>query len=136
MKKLALVLLMFGLAVPCFAENSKVEVRGTVDDGDEIVSSSGLITKYFASGAVQVQTISLDSNSAFTALTVPSGAKAVLIDVISSDGIALKGVSGDVGISLDDTTPILIGLSADASNLTLGLQNRENNSNRVRVFWF
>ena len=135
MRKLALVLVMIGLAVPCFADNSKIELRGTIDDGDEVVSSSGLITKYFASGAVQQQTISLDSNS-YTAFTVPSGAKAILIDVISSDGIVLKGVTGDVGISLDDTTPILIGISADSSNLTLGLQNRENNSNRVKVYWF
>lgn len=123
---------MIGLAVPCFAENSKVEVRGTVDDGDEVVSSSGLITKYFSTGVVQVQTLSIDGNT-HTTITVPSGAKAVLIDVISSDGLQLKGVSTDRGISLDDTTPVLLPLSTDS---TIVINSLEANGNRIRLFWF
>ena len=135
MKKL-IVLVMLLVNTQVYAENSKIEVRGTVDDGEDIILSTGLITKYFASGAIQTSILSLDSNSAFTAATIPLGAKAVLIDVMSSDGIALKGVSADVGISLDDTCPILLPLTGDSTTLTFGFQNRESNSNRVRLFFF
>ena len=134
MKKLLVLVLML-VSVPCFAENSKIEVRGTVDDGDEIVSSSGLITKYFSSGTVQQQYVSLDSNS-FTAITIPRGAKAILIDVISADGLVLKSITGDSGVSLDDTTPLVIPFSADSSTMTIGIQNTENNSNRIKVYFW
>lgn len=135
MKRLSLVLVMIGLAtVPCFADNSKIELRGSADDGEDQIMSSGLITKYFASGAVQQQTISLDSNS-FTAITVPTGAKAIMIDVISSDGLILKGVTADTGISLDQTCPVLMPLTSDSS-IRIGIRNNENNSNRAKVYFF
>ena len=131
MKKLALVL-MFGLvAVPCLADNSKVELRATVDDGENIISSSGLITKYFPSGAVQQQYISIDGNTN-TTITVPTGAKAFLIDTMTADGIQLKGAAGDVGISLDNFTPILVPLSGDS---TVVINSLEKNGNRIKVYW-
>ena len=133
-KRMALVLLAILATVPCFADNSKIEIRGSADDGESQVMSSGLITKYFASGVIQQQTISLDSNS-FTALTIPTGAKAIMIDVISSDGLILKGVTADTGISLDKTCPVLMPLTSDSS-IRIGIRNNENNSNRAKVYFF
>lgn len=127
-------LVMMLVAVPCFADNSKIEVRGTADDGEDVTSSSGLITKYFPSGNVQQNTVSLTA-SAFTAISVPSGAKAVLIDVMSTDGIKLKGLTGDQGISLDDSTPVLLGLSTDGT-VTMGFQNMEPSNQQIKLFWF
>ena len=134
MKRL-LVLVMLLVSTQAFAENSKIEVRGTVDDGENIISASGLITKYFASGVVQQQYISLDGNT-FTAITVPTGAKALLIDMMSTDGVALKGVTGDIGISLDGFTPVLIPLSNDSTTMTIGILSRESNGNRIKLYWF
>src|SRR3990167_4835693 len=105
MKKL-IVLVMLLVSSQVYAENSKIEVRGTVDDGENVISSSGLLTKYFPSGVVQQQYISLDGG-VFTAITVPAGAKAVLIDMLSTAGVALQGVTGGVGLSLDKHAPVL-----------------------------
>ena len=136
MKKF-LVLVMILVSIPCYAENSKIEVRGSIDDGEDVISSTGLLTSYFSSGNVQQQTISLDSNTTFTNIVIPLGAKAILIDVMSSDGIKLKGASADVGISLDRTTPVLLPISRDGSvTTTIGIQNLENNSNKIRVFFY
>lgn len=134
MKKL-IVLVMILVSTQAFAENSKIEVRGTVDDGENVISSSGLLTKYFPSGVVQQQYLSLDSN-VFTAITVPTGAKAVLIDMMSTDGVALKGVTGDVGISLDNHAPVLLPLSNDSTTMTMGILSREANGNRIKLYWF
>ena len=116
------------------ADNSKVEVRGSVDDGTTTLETTGLITKYFTSGARQQQQISLTA-SAFTAITVPSGARAVIIDMLSADGIKLKGLTGDQGISLDSVVPIVLPLSGDGT-VTIGIQNLETTAQTIRVFWF
>lgn len=135
MRFIALVLVLIGLAVPCYAENSKIEVRGSIDDGSGTIQDSGLITKYFPSGVIQQQTVSLDS-STFTTITVPINAKALLIDMMSADGITLKGVTADVGISLDSTCPVLLPLSSDSSTMTLGIRNDERAGNKIRLYWF
>ena len=127
-----LVLALILIAVPCYADNSKIEVRGTVDDGENILSSSGLLTKYFPSGNVQQQFISLDGNTT-TTITVPSNAKAVLIDMMSTDGIQLRGAGGDVGISLDNHAPVLLPLSNDS---TIVIRSLEANGNRIKVYFF
>ena len=133
--KRILVLVMLLVSTQGYAENSKIEVRGTVDDGENIISASGLITKYFASGVVQQQYVSLDSNT-FTTITIPTGAKAVLIDMMSTDGVALKGVTGDVGISLDNHAPILLPLSNDSTTMTMGILSREGNGNKIKVYFY
>lgn len=134
MRKLLLLLLL--ITTPAWAvDNSKVEVRGSVNDETSNVLDSGLITKYFTSGARQQQTISLDSVT-YTNIAVPVGAKAVLIDVGTATGLQLKGVTGDVGISLDSTVPILIPISDDRTTTTLGIRNGNTTTRSVKVFWF
>lgn len=117
-----------------YADNSKIEIRGSADDGSSTNMSTGIITKYFTSGNVQQQTLSLTASS-FNNLTIPLGAKAVLIDVLSADRIILKGVTGDKGISLDRTVPILLPISNDVTT-TLGLTNNSSSAQTVKVYFF
>ena len=135
MKRL-IVFLIFGLSLIniAYAENSKIEIRGSIDDSESTLQDSGLITKYFTTGARQSQSVSLTGNS-FTNIVIPTGAKAILIDVVSSDGIKIKGVTGDTGISLDSTVPVMLGISSDGS-ATLGFQNMQSTAETVRVYFF
>lgn len=113
---------------------SKVEVRASITDETSNNTDSSMITKYFANGARQVQTVSCTA-SAFTNISVPSGAKAVLIDVGTSTDLALKGVTADTGISLDSTCPVLLPISDDPATTTLGILNRSGSAKTVKVFW-
>jgi len=114
---------------------SKIEVRGQVTDETTTNLDSGNITKYFATGSRQMQTVSLTA-SAFNNLTVPSGAKAVLIDVGTSHSLKLKGVTGDTGVSLDTACPVLLPISDDPATTTLGILNSHGSAQSVKVFWF
>jgi len=135
MKKISMVMASVLLSTYAYADNSKIELRGVVDDGNETVMSSGLITKYFTSGVRQQQTVSCTAG-AFTSITVPSGAKAILIDVGTSTDLALKGVTGDTGISLDSTCPVLLPISDDPATTTLGLLNRSGSAKTAKVYFF
>ena len=135
MKRL-IVFLIFGLSLIniAYAENSKIEIRGSIDDSESTLQDSGLITKYFTTGARQSQSVSLGA-SGFTAITVPSGSKAILVDVLTADGIKIKGVTGDQGISLDQTCPALLPLSTDGT-VSIGFQNMETAAQNIRVYFF
>ena len=134
MKKLIFIALLLFSTNVYAADSSKIEVRGSVDDGSTTVLDSGVITKYFGSGTRQQQSVSLTA-SAFTTISVPTGTKGVLIDVLTADGIKLKGVTADTGISLDSTFPVLIPLSTDGT-ATLGIQNMETAVQQIKLFWF
>lgn len=137
MKKSAVVIgiSLVVISSQCYASNlSKVETRISVNNGTTDVLSTGLITKYFATGATQEQTISLPATT-FTALTIPSGAKGIFIDVGSSTNMILKGVTGDKGISLDATCPVLCPLSLDGSS-TVGINNLSSSAQSVTVYYF
>ena len=116
------------------ATSGKIEVRGSTDDGTTTLTDSGLITKYFTNDVVQVQVVTATASS-FTNLTVPTNAKAVMIDVGSVRALKLKGVTGDVGISLDSTCPVVLPISRD-STVTLGIQNLTATSETVKVYFF
>lgn len=132
LKRLILALLL--ISAPAFAtEYSKVELRASVNDETATLQDTGTISKYFVRGARQQQAVSLTA-SAFTALTVPTGAKAMLVETTSLDGVKLKGVTGDTGISVDSTTPILVPVSDD--NTTIGFQNMNSTASQIRVYWF
>lgn len=134
MRKAILMLLL--LTTPAYAENTaKVEVRGESNNGTATVMATGIISKVFTQddAAIQQQTISATA-SAFTQFTVPTGAKAVLIDVGTSPGLRLKGVTGDNGISLDGNTPVLIGISDEGS--TIGIQNQQGTARNLKVYFF
>lgn len=135
MRKVLVLLLSLLISSQAYAvEKSKVQIQASIDDETSTLSNTGLITKYFNTGARQQQSVSLTA-SAFTGITIPTGAKAILIDVISADGIKLKGVTGDTGISLDSTVPVLLPISGDGS-ATIGIQNMETSAQTIRVFFF
>ena len=114
--------------------DGKIEIRGRSSNGTFTVMDTGIITKVFTEDATQQSIVTLTA-SAFTNVSVPSGAKAVLIDVGTNSGIKLKGVTGDTGISLDSTCPVLMPLSTDG-NTTMGFQNMKASSAQVRVYFF
>lgn len=132
MKKILLAAIL--LTTPAYAD-SKIEIRGSVITNDATVIDTSQITKYFATGKKQHQTVTATA-STFTAITVPTGSKAIIIDVGTTRGLKLKGVTGDTGISLDSTCPIVIPLSGEASVVTLGLQNQYATDASVDVYFF
>ena len=139
MKRYSLALIGLLLASSAWAtEYSKVEVRTSVDDGENTLQDSTLVTNYFTSGARQTQKVSLPA-ATFTALTWPASADGVMIIANQGNspvGLKLKGVTGDTGISLDSTFPIVLPLSSDAANINLGILNEKASADSVRVLWF
>lgn len=127
--------LLFSLVV--YADNSKIEVRGSVNDGTTTKQDSGLITKYFTTGVRQQQSVTCTASS-FTGITVPTGdgtkVKGIMIDMGTARGLQLKGVTADIGISLDSTFPTLIPFSGD--NNTIGITNNTAVSQSVTVYFF
>lgn len=113
------------------ANNSKIEVRGSQDNGTYDILDSGLLTSYFSAGVTQQQSITLTA-SIFTAITVPSGAKAVLITGLTGTA-TLKGVTGDTGILLGTNCPILIPLGTSPS---LGITETSGSNQTIQVFWY
>ena len=132
---LSLLMLVFFQSSALAVNNGKVELRVSGDSDSEIVIlDSGLITKYFTNDVIQTQNVSLTAG-AFTAFTVPSNAKGLMVDVGSVRSLALKGVTGDVGISLDSNCPVLVPLTRDASS-TVGILNRNATAQTVRIYFF
>jgi hypothetical protein len=133
MRKLLVVIIgILFCSVSYATDTSKVEVRASVNDGSTNVTDSGLITKTFTTGVRQTETKSLTAG-AFTNISVPSGAKAFLMDIGSSRSLVLKAVTGDVGISLDSVTSVMLPISAD--NVTFGVLNRNASNQTVTVYW-
>ena len=119
-------------AIAFATDTSKTEVRVSINDGSSTVVDWGLVVDSFTSGTRQTQTVTL-TGSAFTALTVPSGAKGLFIDTSAISGLKLKGISADNGISLDATCPLLMSISDDGA--TVGIQNLYSTSQDVQVTW-
>lgn len=75
--------------------------------------------------------------SAFTALSPPSGAKAVLLILGTATGLTLKGVTGDTGITL---TPTSSPLGIDAilplgASPSIGITSANTSNQTVDVIW-
>jgi len=113
------------------ADTSKVEVRGSItNDSSVFVEDSGLITNTFASGVRQQQAVTLTA-STFSSITVPTGAKAVLITGLSG-AATLKGVTGDTGIAMAANCPVLIPLGTTPS---LGILEGSGAGQTLQLFW-
>jgi hypothetical protein len=115
-----------------------VRVSADVVDPTGPVISRDLLPVRFAPGAGnvgEVTTVTLAAN-AFTAITVPAGAKAMLIELpTAAVSLTLKGVTGDSGISLTPATnfvglPVLIPLGASPS---VGILNGSSTEQTVTV---
>lgn len=85
-------------------------------------------------GGPVLQEVSL-TGSAFTSLSPPSGARAVLIVVDSDASLVLKGVSGDTGVALTPSTGT-IGLDVlmPVSSPSIGILN-SGSTVVVPVLW-
>ena len=135
MKKLLIFLILMAVTVSAGAtDRSKIELRGSGNDEQTTLMDTGLIVKTFNSSVRQSNKVSLDASST-TSITVPTGAKVVLIDVGSYEGLHISGESGDKGISLDDTVPLLMPLSADG-NTTIVISNDIGSSATIILYWF
>lgn len=133
MRKLWFIVLGLIIASSSWAtEYSKVELRAQVTDETNNLQDTGLFSNYFTTGVRQSQVISATA-STFTALTIPTGAKAILIDPTNLSSVKLKGVTGDTGISLDSQVPVLIPISDD--NTTIGFQNMDSSAKSIRVYY-
>ena len=135
MRKLILIVSLLIITSRVYAaEKSKIELRGSVDDGTSTLQDTGPMVDYFTANARQNQLIQLPASS-YTNIVVPLTADAVIIDVGTFTGLKLKGVTADTGISLDSSTPILLPLSRD-NTVTLGIQNLRDQNANCRVWWF
>ena len=123
----------------CYAaDTSKVEVRTSISDGSSVVQESGIVTKTFTTGVRQQQTLTL-ANGANT-ITVPANTKGLMLDLTSLDSTSvrslhLKGVTGDRGISLDSSCPVLLPLSNDVVTNTMIISNDNATSVQIRAYW-
>jgi len=75
--------------------------------------------------------------STFTALSPPTGAKAVLIDMGSALSLTLKGVTGDTGIAIMPSSsptpvPVLLPLGTSPS---IGITSAYGSGQAVTVWW-
>ncbi len=75
--------------------------------------------------------------SIFTALTVPTGAKALIIILGSATSLTLKGISGDTGVAL---TPSSNPLGMDAmfplgASPSIGILNGLASNQNVELIW-
>lgn len=114
------------------ADTSKIEVRGSITDTSSVfVEDSGLITNTFTSGVRQQQTVTLTA-STFSSITVPTGAKAVLITGFTG-AARLKGVTGDTGIVMEANCPVLVPLGTTPS---LGILEASAADQTLQVYWF
>ena len=82
------------------------------------------------------EAVSLVGSSTFTALSPPSGAKAVMIFVESNVSLTLKGVTGDGGIAITPSSnvvgvPVVLPLG---SSPTLGILNA-GSTVVIQVIW-
>ena len=136
MRKLSLALISyFLLIVNAFAEDrSKIEVRASANDEQTVLMDTGILINSFTSSVRQQQKFSAEANTN-TAITVPQGAKAVLIDIGTSRGLHLIGAAGDKGISLDNNVPVLLPLSSDG-NVTIRISNDLSTTATLKLYWF
>lgn len=132
-RKILLIVSLVVICSHCYAAvMSKTETRVSVNDGTTNVEDSGLVTKYFGTGAMQFQVVSLSSG--FNNISIPSGAKGVFIDISADTNMILKGVTADKGISLDSNCPVLFPISADGST-TFGITNLSGSTQQIKVFF-
>lgn len=82
------------------------------------------------------QTVTLTA-SAFTALSPPTGAKAVVLILGTATGLTLKGVTGDTGVAL---VPASNPLGIDAvlplgTTPSIGITSSNTSSQTIEVWW-
>ena len=121
------------------AATVELEISLTVRDteGRVILTEPSKVYRWTpASGLPKREVVSL-TGSAFTALSPPTSAKAVLIYLESGVSITTKGVTGDTGTTVAPASgpiraPVLLPLGASPS---LGLTNGNASAQSVTCIW-
>lgn len=106
------------------------------DDGQGIILNEDRTVRWAAS-VVKREEVSLAGSITFTALTVPSGAKAVLIiPPPGTTSLTAKGITGDTGTTIvPASTPILAPLFLTlGASPSLGILNA-GSTVTVTIIW-
>lgn len=112
-------------------------LRLSVRDGADYAVDEDLFEGgRFATSVLKQETISINA-STFQALTVPTGAKALIIELGSAVSITLKGVTGDTGVKLTPASdplglPAIIPLGASPS---IGILNGDASAVSIPLIW-
>ena len=117
-----------------------LDVNLTVEDGtgrrDAEQTRARWSTGDASSLGVKRERVSL-TGSAFTAFTVPSGAKSLEIRVGSAVSLTLKGITGDTGITIAPASnpigaPVFLPLGASPS---IGVANGSGSAQVIELTW-
>lgn len=117
--------------------SAKITVNAQVHDTGGFVPQF-ILPKTFGCAAALPQSEYVScTGSAFTALSPPTGAVAVLIEPDTNASLTLKGVTGDTGIAITPSSnvigiPLLIPLGSSPS---IGIYNGGSTCS-IRVTWF
>ena|SRR5438445_9899757 len=99
------------------AATSETLLRTTVvDSAGQVLTVQSDSVFNLGVGNAAVDTEVVLTNGVFTALSVPTGSKAVRIRTSGAVSLTLKGVTGDVGVTISPAT----GAITDDLYLTLG----------------
>lgn len=120
------------------ATNVTVTASVTLNDGTKDTNKESISNTFAAlvkNGKRETVTL---TNAVFTALTVPAGAKGIMIVCDQSLGpMTLKGVTGDTGIVILTATapgvPIVLPLGTTP---VIGILNSNAASQVVDIIWF
>ncbi len=119
---------------------ANLQIQFSVEDGQGGRDADSTRARWSTGDAnslgVKREKISL-TGSAFTALTVPTGAKSVEIRVGSAISLTLKGVTGDTGITIAPASnpisaPVFLPLGASPS---VGILNGSASAQTIETIW-
>jgi hypothetical protein len=119
---------------------AEVKIEVTVESGDGITARHKSSKRWSPAAALatgKVESVSL-TGSAFTALSPPTGAKAVaLVLPTSAESLTLKGVTGDTGIVLSPASGF-VGCDALiplGSSPSIGITNGDSTTVVIQAIW-
>ena len=119
------------------ANRARLKIEITVEDENGLAVNYAPQVISWTPGVVKRESVSL-TGSAFTALSPPSGAKALLIDLGAAVSLTLKGVTGDTGIALEPASaslalPLFFPLGSSPS---IGIANGSASTQTVICYWW
>lgn len=112
-------------------------LRLVVRDGNDVAVDEDLFeAARFATSILKQETVTV-SGSSFQALSVPSGAKSVIVLLGTAVSITLKGITGDTGVAMTPSSnplglPLILPLGASPS---IGLRNADASAVSIPVIW-
>lgn len=115
---------------------AEVKIALTVREGDDVVVDLDFEGTRFSSSVLKQETISINA-STFQALTIPTGAKLLVIDVGTAISLTAKGVTGDTGVKIAPTSnplgiPAILPLGTSPQ---IGILNGDTNAVSINLIW-